>query len=257
MSRFRWVVSVLLLYHLSAILVDAIPAPGELTRPKEVRHPEGRMMTRVLTPLLDTAALRLAELDSVLFRWSQPVRRVTQRYIKLGLSQRWTMFAAPARNDQYIRIDYFARTPSGDLMRYQELILPKSREDRVRFFHDFQDKATSSLWTAFNQAAAQKVQDPSGVDELAQSLRFFKARFRLEHLSDRDQIVRTEVWFGSAPIPPPGDQQADEALRLRLAAVPSYYSDHRKTPFSGPYSGLGREERELDITWLLAYLENV
>ena len=257
MSPYHWLLSFLLVFHISALAIDAIPAPRELTAPREVNSSPGRGVVGNLTLALDSVAVDLARADSVLFRWSQPLRRFTQLYINLGLYQRWLMFTAPVTQDQYIRIDLYTTASSGELVRIQKLVLPTSREDRVRLLHDFQDKATVGLWTAFNDANASKSPDAPGHDDMTLFVRFFKTDFRNQYLSSEDRIVRTEVWFGSAPILPPGGARTEDLVRERLSALPSYYGAGRRTPFHSTYQYLGSQQREADITWTLAYFENL
>jgi hypothetical protein len=249
--------SALLLFHAIAIGVDAIPSPDGLIAVKpEVRHPANDAVAARLTPLFDRAAIEIARLEPMIYSALEPLRKVTRPYINAGLRQGWTMFTEIEAADHYMRLDYYvASAGSTTPQRIQELVLPVGRDDRIRIGHDFRDKAIVNLMVAFFDDQSKPGSAPEHPDGFRPLVRYFTSRYRSRELSDGERIVRTEVWWGSALIPPPGqslpgtrEARLDALTRLYGGPVPSVLG------LSSPHAP-GDQEQDADITWKLEFVD--
>ena len=103
------------------------------------------------------------------------------------------------------------------------------------------------------RAGRQEPDDEVPPDDLIPVVRFFAGRFSREHLTPGERLVRVEVWRGRAPIQPrgvPGDNEEREQLLER------YYAGSLRRPAPVSTSVQGGVEKEADITWTLAYIED-
>jgi hypothetical protein len=274
MSGVRWLLSLLLLYHLVAVAADAIPSPDELTGVAEVRHPHDDGIAALVTPMLDRAALSLARFEPTLFAWSQPLRQITQPYISAGLRQHWVMFAGTITGARYVRLDYYVATDGslGNPQVFRELVLPSAREDRVRWLRQYLDKAVvNTLDTYFTNLAKYHgafdgIEPPGRPSALESSeslprdfvplLRYFRTRFQRTHLPANARIVRTDLWYGVAEIPPPVQPVNDRVSKGRRKLLNEYQEGPTRivgTASTNPQRGA--VEQEADILWKLEYVE--
>jgi hypothetical protein len=253
-SRRQWVLSFLIVYHVIAIVVHAIPDPRDLKRiDPDIRRPVGDIFASHLTPAFDRFATWLPRLESTLFAVTQPLRQVTRPYIRAGLRQDWTMFTDVSVVDQYLRVDYYVRSQhSQRLRRIQELVYPMAREDRVRVLHDFRDKAIFNLLESYFASKGRPHPEKDAGEGLLPLVRYFTNRYRTEQQSDGETLVRTEIWYGRAPIPAPGRAVSDDAVQARLNVLSGYYLGPAPSAIT-PSSSLapGAQEREADIVWIL------
>jgi hypothetical protein len=258
MSGRLWLLSVLVLFHVVAVTVDAIPSPDELRSVQtEIRHPAGDVVSHLLTPLFDAVAIHVASVEPIVYRAVQPLRVVTRPYINAGLRQSWKMFTVPELYDHYMRLDYYVTSPgSPQPRRIQELVLPAGREDRVRILHDFRDKAVLNSMSALLEPQSSPTSAGDAPDGLVPLVRYFTNRYREQSFTDGDTIVKTEVWWGAAPIPPPGESIPEAILQSRLDALTHYYGGPVASVLgaSSPHE-LAAEEREADLTWKLQFVD--
>jgi len=236
----------LLVYHIAAVVVGLLPPPGELPSTGAQRSRNA----------LDRTASSLAGIEPRLFEWSAPVRAVTYAYREAGLRQKWDMFAAPKTADQYVRLEYhiFDATSYRETVA-RELILPAQSDDRIRLRHDFRDKAIINALDAFflrNDTAGRSVDREAARNDLRPVVRYFGNRFQRDRVRGPQILERTELWYGSAPMPPVG-QTLTKELRTARNIVAGKYDEGPVTNISADSHALspGTEEREADIVWTL------
>src|SRR6188508_709250 len=181
MSRDRWLISGLILFHLAAVTLAALPPLEALQRFDVSRRAEGD--GRFVPEAFDSVAAFARRAQASVFTFSKPVSRITQPYIQAGLNQRWDMFSNPATDDHYVRIDYHVVAAAGAVV-YYELVFPAEDETRVRIGHRFQDKAIVGAFEKFFLAIQKGTfDDPSvvpGSDKLIPIARHFSRRFVLD-----------------------------------------------------------------------------
>jgi hypothetical protein len=264
----RRLIGIFLGWHLFAISVGALPPSERLSNfpPRDPSSALNPVFYRV-TVALDGAARGAAVVERALLRATSPVRRLVAFYLRItGLGQTWAMFANPPTYAQYMRVRYYVNPPSGRTWTATELVLPSNREDRVRTFQSFRDsyrdKALAMAMSRFYTRRKADLIAPGTrpeqlPTELAPVARYFSREFARTHLaSGAERIVRTEVWAGTAPIPPLGEE-ADSGDRLdRAVALENYYDGPIEQRINVPtYPPYHAGEREADIDWLLEYYE--
>jgi hypothetical protein len=209
----------------------------------------------MLGPPLDAVVRWVARIEPTLFALAGPLQTLTKPYIRAGLSQKWNMFSNPDIEAQYVRLAYYVRSRSSSRPRIvKELVFPADPEDGVRVLHDYRDKAVVNAQMAFSLARTkQSGQTPALA--ISPLVGFFRRRFAAS-LAPDDTIVRTELWYGSAPMPPRGERLADETLQARLAVLHSYYDGPVPVILgSQDFPTVGIEEREADIVWRLEFID--
>jgi hypothetical protein len=255
MSAQRAVLSALISCHLVAIGVDALPHPDRLSPVVSVRHPDGNVLTRFVTPLLDTTAQRAAKLEKRLYDMTGWLRPLTRPYVATSVRQKWDMFAGPDVENHYVRLAYaVSQSPAGSPRVVRELIYPARREDQAQFAYEVRDKAVLVAVRALAQTRrARQVADP---DDILALTRYFAKRYATEYLTDGRTIRRIEVWDGRAPIAPPGQRLDGESLAARLSVLGDYYEGPAWafTP-RGSSPTVGSVEREADIVWRLVFVD--
>jgi hypothetical protein len=264
----RRLIAIFLAWHLFAIAVAALPPPDRLSQPTQ-RDPSaspGPVFYRI-TLALDAAARAVEIVESGLWRLTRPVHPAINYYLGLtGLSQNWAMFANPPTTAQYLRVRYYVEPRGGGRAWVAtELVWPSNREDRVRTFQSFRDsyrdKALAVASGRFYDRRKPAMITPGArpeelPDDLAPVARYFSRAFARTHLDDTEEIVRTEVWFGNAPIPPLGTQLDEADRRERALALQAYYDGPVEQRLTVPaYPPYHAGEREADIEWLLEYFE--
>ena len=248
-SNERLFLSFLIVVHLVAISASAIPDPVSLEAIKSEEPTSGA--NEWLTPVLNRFVAKLTPVEADAFRFTTPVRALTRTYIQAGLLQKWDMFANPVRVDVYVRVAQYVASSQqpGRVRVFQELALPAQHEDEVRLTHKFRDKA---VLNAFEALAASR-RDEVGTDPdaaLKPIARYFRNRFRTSYLTPDETILRTEVWFGTAPIPPKGERVSDSQLEERWRVLQRYWNGRVEEQFAST-----TVQREADIVWSLAYAE--
>jgi hypothetical protein len=257
MSPPRIALSCLILFHVLAIGVNAIPSPDELNAGDSFEPPKADALALSVAPALDTAVRWLAPVERRLYDVCRPVRALTRAYIEAGLRQRWDMFSRPETDSHYVRLGYYVASPGALRPRVVlELVFPADREDRVRVLHDYQDKAVVIAFEGFFSARAKQLGEPAISNQLLPLTRYFKRRYARGYLAPDETIVRTDVWYGSAPMPSRGERTSDRAAEARLDVLRNYYD--------GPVPAINRRlelprvssrEREADIVWVLATID--
>jgi hypothetical protein len=271
MTRGR-LVSAFVVWHLTAILLGAIPPPDRVSTPSARERPGalGPVGDRV-TDAFDGLASVIQPISRGIWWVTRPLHRAADSYRALtGLGQAWGMFSNPPRVDQYVRTRYYVQPgiDAGVGRRWiaSELVMPAHREDRVRlvtsYRDSYQDKAIAiALETFYRRRKPALIRPDTRSDELPNDLapigRYFARRFARRELAGTAQrIIRTEVWVGNAASPDLGGS-TDRAVHVtRLAALQAYYEgavEQRLTV--PPYPPYHAGEQEADIQWVLEYYE--
>jgi len=241
----RGLISAFIAFHLVALAVNSLPDP----RLRPPVQPSG-------APVLDGLAANLQAFEATIARIVAPLRPLTEPYITIGLEQKWDMFSNPLPTDQYVRVDQYVVSSGSQRVRvFEELAVPAQREDQPRFVHKFRDKAVLVVRDEFLAAHSRdaKLADaPRVVRPLA---KYFRDRFRRDYLNADEDVVRTEVWLGEAPIPPPGQRLTDPQLEQRLAVLQRYWNGPYERSTSTALPTLGAAQQEADIVWKLEYAE--
>src|SRR5262245_3331171 len=98
MSPTRWALSGLLVFHLAAMALGAIPAPSMLRPVAPARYPTGDPTATHLTPLFDRGADFVYDTSGSLYRALSPLPQLARLYLKsMGMGQQWTMFWEPPK----------------------------------------------------------------------------------------------------------------------------------------------------------------
>ena len=148
-----------------------------------------------------------------LWRQTRMLRAVTTPYVNVTAQhQRWHMFSGPLTVNEFVRLRYYVSRGGRDQRdatpRWMstELVMPSHPRDWWRgiksFRHSFHDKA---ILTALSNFRSHMAEVPAGgalPDDLAPATRYFSRAFASK-LPDGDQIIRTEVWYGTDAITPP------------------------------------------------------
>jgi hypothetical protein len=263
----RRLIAILLGWHLFAISVDALPPPNRLTSfPQRAPSSQPNALFYRITLALDAIAKGTAVVERAAWRVTRPAHRLVAYYLRLtGLGQTWAMFANPPTYDQYMRVRYYVSSPSQRPWVATELVLPTNREDRVRTFQSYRDsyrdKALAVAMSRFYERRKADLIAPGTRPEqlpnaLAPVARYFSREFARTHLEGDERIVRTEVWHGTAPNPPFGED-ADEGERLdRTVALEAYYDGPIEQRINVPeYPPYHAGQREAGINWILEYYE--
>lgn len=265
MAAHSWAASALILFHLAALSLAAIPDPVKLRQMELRPRAQPDPLAAIVTPALDRASAWLTGLETTLFALARPVRTLTQPYVNGGVPQRWIMFSTPWTDDQYVRLDYYVASGarSGAPRVFRELVLPGQNEGHVRLIHKFSDKAIVGSLDAYRTALAKRYDsgdwgegsgDSLPPSEVTALMRHFRARFRDGSLAADEDVVRIELWYGEAPIPPPGKTVGAPVVRTRLDILAAYRDGVPDGVAVTPYPRRWTTYREADITWRLIYV---
>jgi hypothetical protein len=257
MTDYRWALSILIVFHLVALLLASLPDPDELNPVQPRASMDNHGITPVVTSALDRSAAWLRSIEPALVNATKPLRALTEPYISVGLRQKWNMFANPMTVDQYVRVDEYVESLAAPLSIrvFRELALPAQREDRVRLVHKFRDKAVLNALEAFSVARARGEKSEPLPGDLQPLSKYFRNRFQHEFLDGEERVVRTDVWFGQVAIPPPGQRLTTEQRRSRVAALAAYWdgpAEAVRVPIAPRPGALQREDA---IVWRLEYVE--
>jgi len=264
MTRRQWLLSVLIAWHLTAVILAALPEANAM--PGFVRAQPAPGWRGAVTTGFDAAGAAWAPVPRAIGWLVHPLRPPFSAYIRFtGLQQTWAMFSNPPRFDQYMRVRYYVQPASGRRWMATQLVLPAHREDRVRLAQSYRDSYLDKLF-AVALAGFQANRKPELVmagtrpeqlpDDLAPIARYYSRIFARHLGAPGDRIVRTEVWFGAAPNTPPGQQRDEQVLNARRAVLLGYYEGViEERVFVPPYPPYHAAQREADIEWLLEYFE--
>lgn len=258
MSRYEWLVSLFVVWHLTSFSLSALASPDDIDRYRGEYAPNPYWIARQIRPLAETAARGLESMSRSLWWVTTPARVFTAPYGEaVALPQRWIMFARPGKYLSYVRIRYFWNSDDDDspgVFSADELVFPRDREDEVRlvasYWNSFHSKAMSSALTGFFADRDEGLDEYSSY--LTPLLTHFAARFESRYLRPSQEVFRTEMWHGVTPIPPPGERVSDENAGAHFNAVSSYYGGIVPRPVSGrSYQARESIERQAGITWTL------
>jgi hypothetical protein len=267
----RWALSAFFVWHIAATAVGAFGSASAVRPITASDRPPADALAAYLTPVFDRWAVSASSIPGAVERLSKPVRWAIDSYLLVtGLGQNWKMFSVPPRVHQYMRVRYFVGRPA-DTGDYQpqwtatELVMPAHREDVVRLLQSyrdsFRDKAMAIAHQNFVSGRKDVLLKPDTKsaelpDDLAPIARYFGRRFERRALRPGEQVVRTEVWFGTAPMRPPGSSTEDELVQARWEVLRTYYGGPVERHFGRPLIPTYRAtEQEADIEWVLEYFE--
>jgi hypothetical protein len=184
------------------------------------------------------------------------------------MAQHWRMFSNPPVVNQYVRILYYVGREGDQLQDanriVSELVAPAHREDRVRLLKSYvdasRDKAMMiSLDRFFGRRrgglSGPDVRTSDLPDDVAPVMRYFERRFARRQLIEGERVLRTELWYGTAPIARRGERTEAAWRRARLSILREYYDgliEYRGRAIRPPYQALLPEG---DINWVLEYFE--
>jgi hypothetical protein len=265
-----WVVLLFFSWHVLAIAIASMPPANQFSRSSVRLESSASSYWPGLAAGFDSAlSLTLPALHKMaqLADLGRPYVRLYHRLS--GTRQNWSMFGDPPKGDRYMRVRYYVR-PSGGGRTWvsTELVWPAHREDRVRFLRSFQnsfrDKAVDNALDRFRERRKPEQLNNPGTradelpDDLAPIARYFSRRFqRARQLEAKgDQIVRTEVWAGTARTHAPGEMPDSDVRTHRLSVLQDYYAgpveNRIGVPVRPSYHAI---ESEADIRWVLEYFE--
>ena len=252
MSLPRLLASCLVVFHLAAYCVDAIPSPSDLGVERFAASLGRDPISRAVAPALDRVVLWLIPIHHRLSAAANPLRGIAGVYHRVGVRQRWDMFSRPPVYDQYVRIGYHFSTSAGP-RQVRELVFPIGRADRIRFAHDYEDKAVMTAFETFFGTSGETGSARSPVP-LLPLLRHYRTRYERGH-PENGQAARTELWYGRAPIPPPGERRAARLAEPRRTVLDGYYRGGAAVDGYSQSLRVGSQEQEADITWVLAAVD--
>jgi hypothetical protein len=275
MSAKQWALSAFFVCHVIATGLGAFQLSGFDLTVGPPRYPANDRLAATLTPLLDSSAAVVAPALDGLLHATRPIGRLAAAYLDItALGQNWKMFSVPPAVHEYLKVRYYIgrREPGGPTSSAlswtaTELIMPAYREDemRLRLFgayrDSFRDKAMSVALQRFRGNRDQRLLRPDTTsaelpDDLAPIGRYFASRFEREALGPDERILRTDIWYGAAPIPPPGTIPDRDATDRRWSVLREYYDGPVEDHFGRPvYPVYHAGETEADITWILEYFE--
>ena len=273
MSAKRWALSVFFVWHVIATGLGSLEPSGFELTVGPPRHPENDPIAATLTPALDSLAAVVAPALDGFIRAARPLGQLAAAYLDIiAVGQHWKMFSIPPNTNEYVRVRYYVgpraatgQTSLGPVWTATELVMPAHHEDEVKLFQayrdSFRDKAMMVARDRFRRNLPTRLIKPDTVsselpDDLAPIARYFARRFQREALRSDEDILRTEIWFGAAPMPPPGTTPDPTRVEARLSVVRGYYDgpveDHFARPATPVYHAA---EEESDIIWVLEYFE--
>jgi hypothetical protein len=271
MSAKRFVLSLFFTWHIVAIGLGSLASPGAVGTVGPPRHPQNDALAAFVTPRLDTFAAAVAPLAKAYDHTPLIVRQLSANYLELvGVSQSWKMFSNPPMVHQYLRVRYYVGSAgANDHARPSwtatELVLPAHREDQVRivrgYWDAFRDKAMTSALARFHAARPTTLIRPDTKsaelpDHLAPIVRYFRRRFEETALRPDERVLRAEIWYGTAPMPPAGDRDEPGRLETRYSALQGYFEGPVENHFGRPeFPPYHAGQREADINWVLEYFE--
>lgn len=269
----RWAVSAFIVWHLVAILVGALGTPAEGRPAPASDAPPADALSAALSPVFDRVARSATVIPAGLELVARPVRRAINTYLQLiALGQNWRMFSVPPKVHQYLRVRYYigpreTTDIAGATWTATELIMPAHREDEVRWLRSYRDSFTDkALAVALQKFQIARDEDEALIapdtrsadlpDDLAPVARYYARRFVRVALQPEERLIRTEVWYGSAPIPAPGSISDRTATDARWEVLRKYYEGPVEDHFGRPVvPGYYTAEKEADIVWILEYFE--
>jgi hypothetical protein len=280
MSVKRWALSVFFVWHLvvtglgSLAVSDPLPpieaAPPVATPAGESSPPVHDLIVATLRPVLDTVAATVMPFPGAVARAAAPLSRPAAFYREItGNSQNWKMFSSAPKTHQYLRVRYYVgpRDVGGNHGAWTatELVLPAHREDQmrlVRAYRDsYRDKAMTVALGRFHRRRDEDLVKPDTTsaelpDDIAPIGRYFARRFERRALGPDERIVRTEIWYGIAPMALPGGTLDPAIVDARMATLRRYYEAPVENRFRRPvHPAYHALEEEAGITWILEYFE--
>jgi hypothetical protein len=240
--------------HVLAITIAAIPNPQALPVLERSRlRPDDAIAVR-LTPAADFLGEAIIRWSRKLWRATGMVRAGTSPYIGLTAQhQRWHMFSGPVTVNEYVRARYFIARPraGGGQPSWvaTELIFPSHPPNGWQvvesFRLSFRDKSIMTALSDFRAHLAAAQLTRTLPDDLAPVAAYFSRAFA-QRLQPDERVIRTEIWYGTEPIAPPGQLASTPAIRPESEPT----EHHTEMPPFAPAFG---RERTGSISWVMFY----
>jgi hypothetical protein len=267
MSRPQWLASAAIVFHLAALAVAAIPAPHLFDHGAITQSSRDTAPAPAVGAAFDALARHVSALQRALYRAATPFRVVTAPYLAAGFgNQRWSMFSKPFLHDHYVVVEHWLVDDAGARTRLRELVLPEDDEDEVRWSHSYRDKAILNILEGLSAGlesrrargeAGLEIRDLAQDDELLQLIepvaRWATHRIRVE---EGQTLLRTAVWLGEAPNPPPGALVPQEERDARREVIATFRAGRRDPlPATARPDARGAMFRDHDVLWTLIYVD--
>jgi hypothetical protein len=202
--------SCFIVFHLTAICLEAIPKPDELESVHGERMSPDDTLSRLVRPWLDEIQPSFEGSARWLREVLGPVRRVTEIYVQnLTFGQNWRMFAQPPRSNSWLVIRIFSRMRDGTRDVETTLGVPGtglySWKLAGAYRPGFHDKAVSSALDEFLLLLRKTPPAPDdAVTRLRPVARYYEGE-RRRRLAPGDTIERLEIWHGYQMMSARGD----------------------------------------------------
>jgi hypothetical protein len=264
-------VSACIVGHLTLLAVSAIPNDGELALTTGTRGSDDDRISSVAEPVLEGVQSVVDKARGIVRKISAPLRPLAALYAnRLGLTQRWNMFANPPGGTEYFRLTYFWTNSEsgGAIMTTSELIFPKAAEDESRliraFWDSHRDKAISNAFGSYfdersnrsHRGAPADVPNEALARNLGAVVESFSQRFRERHPGPPIRLLRVEGWYGWSESPSRGERRA--APQSHANAVARFREVSRESTIAAlPADPVLTARTESDIVWNLIYIWRV
>lgn len=265
MTSAQRLVSAFIVFHLAAITIGAIPSPDAL--PDDVLEPRSKEfdgLHGVVTRSLDALVAPLVRVHAAIWTTIRPLRPPFWYYLRATRQyEKWNMFYRPPREDEYMHMRYYVRPAGSRLLRvHRELVYPAHEEGTIRLFgafsDSFRDKALSLGFDGYLERL-EALRDRGGAAEpeaaasreLFPILDFFTRRFESRALVPGERIEKTELWWGLAPTPAPGEPVDRAGLAERHRVLQGYDAFGSTLLSADEQVPVGASMREADIVWRL------
>jgi hypothetical protein len=259
MSAREWLLSILIAAHIVAVTLAAIPRP--VSGPMQtVERPDGDPVAAALGPPLTALAQGLNRVQRTVYRTPATVRRYARAYTASVLPQNWSMFSDVLRVQRYLRLDYRVQVPGETPAVYQQLVLPSQVEGEPRLIYRSADKAVRVVMGAYMARLRDEEEGSLTIEDerpntarLRPLLQHFTNRFAQQRGISREHIARVEIWAGSVPTPPPGEQPLFPAALRR--DVLARYRTLKPQPAPSVPQALWTMQQQGDLSWQLVHAE--
>jgi hypothetical protein len=225
----RILFTLVLLWHVVAMVAGAIPSLDDFGTDQTANRPPGTTIRSRLTSLLDQVGEQAIRGHRMVVASLGPVRNASRAYLDLiDQSSKWNMFSRPAAQNEFVRIDYVIRGRDGLSQVESELVYPAAAPGEWRivraYFSSFFDKAFANGAEIYLRRAqnAERIGVAPPQAAMADDLRPFLAYYGNRHrrtLPSSSVLERAEYWRGWAPVPRPGMEYAPGVLDSRLGQL--------------------------------------
>jgi hypothetical protein len=228
----QWAISFLILAHLVAVFVGAVPNLDDFGMSLDERIAASPVPT--VAAALDAASVRLVWLHRVTRSATAPLRRLSLAYLGITRqSEQWSMFCNPSRVQQQVRLGYRLRLADGTSTTEYQTVFPVGRPDEWKilrsYVNAFEDKPFTSVAGTYRkqlaraQSSGVATPTPEMLITLKPLTRYYARRRVASGLPSEVRLEAVEYWWGLTPIPAPGREQSQVARAAPPASDPSWH----------------------------------